>query len=211
MTDILVAALAYIVPTFPLGYVWHLTVFRDRYAALNIYREKVEPLLGLTSMVIQGIGFAVIYVGVIAPMSGGWLNSGSDLCRPRWVSVVELHDDRRRGEEPDDLGSRFLRHRDCLHGGTVDRRRHRDRASRVGWAKRSVSTVGAVYSAIVAAWARFALPTLRATGQHRLHRVPIHLVPAAFEHRLGALGIPAWSKTSFVPFPSGVSSNLTIE
>lgn len=74
MTDILVAALAYIVPTFPLGYVWHLTVFRERYAALNIYREKVEPLLGLTSMVIQGIGFAVIYVGVIAPLSGGWIN-----------------------------------------------------------------------------------------------------------------------------------------
>ena len=73
MSDILVAALAYIVPTFPLGYVWHLTLFKDRYAALDVYRERVEPLLGLTSMVIQGIAFALIYVGVIAPMTGGWL------------------------------------------------------------------------------------------------------------------------------------------
>ena len=30
MTAILVAALAYVVPTFPLGYSWRLTVFKDR-------------------------------------------------------------------------------------------------------------------------------------------------------------------------------------
>jgi hypothetical protein len=71
--NVLVAALAYILPTFPLGYIWHLTVFKDRYAALNIYRDTVLPQLGLASMIIQGICFGFIYVGMIAPTDTGWL------------------------------------------------------------------------------------------------------------------------------------------
>src|SRR5882724_2554054 len=73
MTAVIVAALAYIIPTFPLGYVWHLTVFKERYEALRVYRKEVVPLLGLSSMVIQGIIFAIVYVGIIAPMTDGWL------------------------------------------------------------------------------------------------------------------------------------------
>ena len=73
MTAILIAALAYILPTFPLGYVWHLTAFKQRYADLQIYRSTVIPPLGLGSMIIQGIVFGIIYVGLIAPMEGGWL------------------------------------------------------------------------------------------------------------------------------------------
>ena len=48
MIDIVKAALFYIVPTFPLAYVWHLTVFKDRYAALEVYRDdrsRARPLL----------------------------------------------------------------------------------------------------------------------------------------------------------------------
>ena len=67
------AALAYIIPTFPLGYFWHLTTFKERYAALNIYRPDVIPPFGLASMIIQGIIFGIIYVGIIAPMEAGWL------------------------------------------------------------------------------------------------------------------------------------------
>jgi hypothetical protein len=67
------AALAYIIPTFPLGYVWHLTIFKERYAALNIYRPDLSPPLGLGSMIIQGIIFGWIYVGLIAPMEGSWM------------------------------------------------------------------------------------------------------------------------------------------
>jgi hypothetical protein len=72
MRDIIVAALAYVVPTFPLAYVWHLTVFKDRYAALKIYRNDVVPIFGLASMLIQAIIFALVYVGVVAPIAGGW-------------------------------------------------------------------------------------------------------------------------------------------
>lgn len=73
MTDIIVAALAYILPTFPLGYVWHMTIFKDSYQSLRVYRERVVPPLGLASMAIQGIAFGVIYVGLIGPMPVGWL------------------------------------------------------------------------------------------------------------------------------------------
>lgn len=74
--EILKAALVYIILTFPLAYVWHLTVFKDRYAALQVYRATVLPLFGLASMVIQGIIFGVIYARVIAPMDEGWLLKG---------------------------------------------------------------------------------------------------------------------------------------
>lgn len=76
MIDIVKAALTYIVLTFPLAYAWHLTVFKDRYAALQVYRATVLPQFGLAAMVIQGIAFGVIYAGIIAPMAEGWLVKG---------------------------------------------------------------------------------------------------------------------------------------
>jgi hypothetical protein len=76
MTDILLAALIYLIPTFPLGYVWHLTTFKERYAALKVYRDPVIPPLGLASMAIQGVAFGIIYTGIIQPMAGGWLVKG---------------------------------------------------------------------------------------------------------------------------------------
>jgi len=45
---------AYVVPTFPLGYVWHLVLFAPQYHALQIYRPDVIIPLGLLSMLIQG-------------------------------------------------------------------------------------------------------------------------------------------------------------
>jgi hypothetical protein len=55
------AVLAYLVPTFPLGYFWHLVAFADRYHQLRIYRDEVIIPLGLTSMVIQALVFAWAY------------------------------------------------------------------------------------------------------------------------------------------------------
>jgi hypothetical protein len=70
--NVLLAALAYIIPTFPLGYVWHLTTFKDRYSALRVYRDDFIPLLGLASMIVQGVCFGLIYVWAIQPMAAGW-------------------------------------------------------------------------------------------------------------------------------------------
>ena len=52
------AVLAYLVPTFPLGYFWHLVTFADRYHRLEMYRDDVIIPLGLASMVIQALVFA---------------------------------------------------------------------------------------------------------------------------------------------------------
>jgi len=55
------AVAAYLVPTFPLGYFWHLTTFRAQYERLEIYRPQVIIPLGLTSMLLQALLFAWIY------------------------------------------------------------------------------------------------------------------------------------------------------
>jgi hypothetical protein len=53
--------LAYLVPTFPLGYVWHLVAFHEAYARLAIYRDDPIIPLGLASMVVQGLVFSWAY------------------------------------------------------------------------------------------------------------------------------------------------------
>jgi hypothetical protein len=57
----LLAALAYIIPTFPLGYFWHLTIFRHTYASLAVYRLDITIPLGVASMLIQGVIWAYLY------------------------------------------------------------------------------------------------------------------------------------------------------
>lgn len=54
--------LAYLAPTFVLGFVWHLILFKDYYEALAIYRSDIFIPLGLLSMLIQAIIFAWIYL-----------------------------------------------------------------------------------------------------------------------------------------------------
>jgi hypothetical protein len=54
-------ALAYLVPTFVLGYVWHLVLFTGYYERLAMYRHDVVIPLGLASMSIQSLIFAWIW------------------------------------------------------------------------------------------------------------------------------------------------------
>ena len=55
------AALAYLVPTFPLGYFWHLHMFADRYHELAMFRDEVLIPLGLASMILQALLYAWAY------------------------------------------------------------------------------------------------------------------------------------------------------
>jgi hypothetical protein len=55
------AMLAYLLPTFPLGYFWHLVTFADRYRQLAVLREDVIIPFGLASMAIQAALFAWAY------------------------------------------------------------------------------------------------------------------------------------------------------
>ncbi len=62
--------LAYLVPTFALGFVWHLTLFKNYYEALAIYRSDIIIPFGFLSMLLQGFIFAWIYIRAFAPQNG---------------------------------------------------------------------------------------------------------------------------------------------
>jgi hypothetical protein len=70
------AVLAYLVPTFALGLVWHLMLFEDYYAALQIYRSDIIVPLGFLSMLIQAVIFAWLYGKAFAGGNGSWLSKG---------------------------------------------------------------------------------------------------------------------------------------
>jgi hypothetical protein len=49
---------AYLVPLFPLAFVWHLKVFKPAYDRLEMFRESVIVPFGLLSMVMQAVFFS---------------------------------------------------------------------------------------------------------------------------------------------------------
>src|SRR6266581_1791636 len=67
------AVLAYLLPTFPLGYFWHLVSFADQYHQLSMYRDDVIIPLGLTSMAIQALLFAWAYPRLFLATPAQWL------------------------------------------------------------------------------------------------------------------------------------------
>ena len=71
------AVAAYVVPTFPLGYFWHLSTFKPNYDALQIYRPDVIIPIGLSSMIIQGLIFAWIYPRLFSTARYDWLASAA--------------------------------------------------------------------------------------------------------------------------------------
>jgi hypothetical protein len=70
------AVLAYVIPTFALGFVWHLVLFAGYYERLAIYRSDIVIPFGLLSMLIQAVIFAWIYDALLARRDGGWLVRG---------------------------------------------------------------------------------------------------------------------------------------
>ncbi len=67
------AVLAYILPTFPLGVVWHLVTFGEAYQRLDLYRTDMIFPLGVTSMLIQGVVFAWAYPRLFSTARDAWL------------------------------------------------------------------------------------------------------------------------------------------
>lgn len=63
---IAIGALCYLIPTFALGFVWHLVAFKGYYDALAMYRQEVIIPFGFLSMSIQAVLFAWIYTRVFA-------------------------------------------------------------------------------------------------------------------------------------------------
>lgn len=60
------AVLAFSIPTFPLGYAWHLVLFGDYYSKLEIYRDDILIEYGILSMLIQGAVYSYIYSRLFA-------------------------------------------------------------------------------------------------------------------------------------------------
>ena len=59
-------ALAYLVPTFALGFVWHLVAFQEHYDRLAMYRHDVIIPLGFLSMTLQAVLFAWVFDSAFA-------------------------------------------------------------------------------------------------------------------------------------------------
>lgn len=69
------AVLAYLLPTFPLGYVWHLVTFKDAYDRLDLYRAEVIIPFGLASMLVQAVIFAWAYPRLFSIRREHWRTS----------------------------------------------------------------------------------------------------------------------------------------
>lgn len=67
------AVLAYLVPTFALGFVWHLVLFQSYYDALGVYRRDIIIPFGFLSMLIQAAIFAWVYEKAFASDRGALL------------------------------------------------------------------------------------------------------------------------------------------
>ena len=68
--------LAYVAPTFALGFFWHLTLFHGYYERLAIYRKDIIIPFGFLSMLIQAFLFAWVYQQAFAQRNGSLLLRG---------------------------------------------------------------------------------------------------------------------------------------
>jgi hypothetical protein len=67
---------AYLVPTFPLGYFWHLAVFAPYYESLRAYRPDVVIPFGLLAMSIQAAILSWLYPRIAEHLGATWLRRG---------------------------------------------------------------------------------------------------------------------------------------
>ena len=74
MRRFIFSVLAYLVPTFALGFVWHLVLFQAYYDALGVYRRDIIIPFGFLSMLIQAAIFAWLYEKAFATIGGTLLS-----------------------------------------------------------------------------------------------------------------------------------------
>lgn len=68
--------LAYLLPTFPIAYVWHLVLFGRSYRLLGIYRDEPIVAFGFGSMIVQAMIFSFAYPRLFREAEGGVLRNG---------------------------------------------------------------------------------------------------------------------------------------
>ncbi len=67
---------AYILPTFPIAYAWHLVAFAPLYRELAIYRDDLIFPFGFAAMLIQGAAFSWVYPRVFPDRGHAVLGNG---------------------------------------------------------------------------------------------------------------------------------------
>jgi len=64
--DYILRLMAYAVPTFILGFVWHLRLFGGTYQALAIYRKDIVIPFGAAAILLQGSVIAWVYPRLVS-------------------------------------------------------------------------------------------------------------------------------------------------
>ena len=77
-------------PTFPLGYFWHLAIFADYYKSLHVYRDNIVIPFGILSMLIQGVIWSVVYRRLFSgePILKGAMKFAALACPLAWSFIV---------------------------------------------------------------------------------------------------------------------------
>lgn len=68
--------LAYLLPSFPLAFFWHLQWFKGNYDALGIYRADMIIPFGFASMVIQALVYSWLYPRLFPQRGAAFLGNG---------------------------------------------------------------------------------------------------------------------------------------
>ena len=66
--------LAYLVPLFPLAFLWHLRVFKRAYTGLELFRDDVIVPFGFISMAMQAAFFSWVFPKLFD--SPNWILNG---------------------------------------------------------------------------------------------------------------------------------------
>ena len=98
------AVFAYLLPTFPLGYAWHLVTFKDAYDRLNLFRAEVIIPFGLASMLVQAVIFAWAYPKLFSTRREDLGRERRALRRRLCSACVVAHDVAGCGQVSDELG-----------------------------------------------------------------------------------------------------------
>jgi hypothetical protein len=69
--------IAYVVPSFPLAFAWHLKTFASNYAALDLLRDDPILPMGFATMLIQGALFSWAYPRLFDTNRAAWLGSAA--------------------------------------------------------------------------------------------------------------------------------------
>lgn len=61
MINIMLATAGYVVIVFPIALAWHLGLFKEKYQTFGYFAGEPNVLVGLATIVIQGLALALIY------------------------------------------------------------------------------------------------------------------------------------------------------